>query len=33
MSKKTFKMTLGGLYKSKKIELEKEGIKLLTGIK
>jgi len=28
MSKKTFKMTLGNLYKQKKISLEKTGIKL-----
>ena len=29
MSKKTFKMTLGNLYKQKKISLEKTGIKLI----
>ena len=29
MSKKTFKMTVGNLYKQKKISLEKTGIKLL----
>jgi predicted RNA-binding protein (virulence factor B family) len=29
MSKKTFKMTIGNLYKQKKISLEKTGIKLL----
>ena len=29
MSKKTFKMTVGNLYKQKKISLEKAGIKLL----
>jgi hypothetical protein len=29
MSKKTFKMTVGKLYKEKKIELTKTGIKLL----
>jgi len=29
MSKKTFKMTLGGLYKQKKITLEPAGIRLL----
>lgn len=29
MSKKTFKMTLGNLYKEKKIALEKEGIRML----
>ncbi len=28
MSKKTFKMTVGGLYRQKKIVLEKEGIRL-----
>jgi predicted RNA-binding protein (virulence factor B family) len=27
MSKKTFKMTLGSLYKQRKIELTKKGIK------
>ena len=31
MSKKTFKMTVGNLYKQKKISLEKTGIKLLDG--
>lgn len=31
MSKKTFKMTIGNLYKQKKIGLEKSGIKLLEG--
>ena len=30
MSKKTFKMTIGNLYKQKKISLEKAGIKLNT---
>ena len=30
MSKKTFKMTLGNLYKSKKIEIVEKGIKLIT---
>ncbi len=29
MSKKTFKMTVGNLYKQKKIDLEKDGIRLL----
>jgi len=29
MSKKTFKMTIGALYKQRKIELVKTGIKLL----
>jgi uncharacterized protein len=29
MSKKTFKMTVGNLYKQKKISLEKEGIRLV----
>jgi len=29
MSKKTFKMTIGGLYKQKKIALEKTGIRLI----
>jgi len=29
MSKKTFKMTVGKLYKEKKIELTKTGMKLL----
>ena len=29
MSKKTFKMAIGGLYKQRKISLEKTGIKLL----
>ncbi len=29
MSKKTFKMTIGSLYKAKKISIEKTGIKLL----
>ncbi len=29
MSKKTFKMTLGNLYKQKKISLEKDGIKVI----
>lgn len=29
MSKKTFKMTLGNLYKEKKIALEKDGIRML----
>lgn len=31
MSKKTFKMTLGNLYKQKKISLEKTGIRLAEG--
>ena len=30
MSKKTFKMTVGNLYKQKKIDLEKTGIRLRT---
>lgn len=30
MSKKTFKMTLGNLYKNRKIDFENNGIKLLT---
>ena len=29
MSKKTFKMTIGNLYKAKKIEMKKDGISLL----
>jgi predicted RNA-binding protein (virulence factor B family) len=29
MSKKTFKMAIGGLYKQRKISMEKTGIKLL----
>lgn len=29
MSKKTFKMTLGNLYKGKKVSLEKDGVKLI----
>ncbi|MEO7048544.1 MAG: hypothetical protein ABI091_24810 [Ferruginibacter sp.] len=29
MSKKTFKMTVGNLYKQKKISLEKTGIRLI----
>jgi predicted RNA-binding protein (virulence factor B family) len=29
MSKKTFKMTIGNLYKAKKIEMKKDGIALL----
>jgi predicted RNA-binding protein (virulence factor B family) len=31
MSKKTFKMTLGNLYKAKKIEIVEKGIKLITN--
>ena len=29
MSKKTFKMTIGNLYKQKKLSLEKTGIRLI----
>ena len=29
MSKKTFKMTVGNLYRQKKISLEKDGIRLI----
>jgi predicted RNA-binding protein (virulence factor B family) len=29
MSKKTFKMTIGGLYKEKRIAIESDGIRLL----